>query len=103
MKKVLYFTIFTFILAVGSTVLAEAPMPVMNRLNSQMFQTEATRPLQTLERDYRTNSEILNLQQKDSVQNKQEKQDNNVLINAEQKNEDGSKLKGLFNNFVIEW
>lgn len=108
MKKVAYFTIFTFILAIGTNVLAEVPMPVMNQINSQIFTPEATRPLNNLERDYKTNSDIMKLQEKsvtpkENKKTEDENQNHNVQVNSSEQKKEKTKFKDLFKGFTVEW
>ena len=104
MKKIFYITAFTFVLALGTNVLAEVPMPVMNQINSQIFTPEATRPLHNLERDSKTNSEIIKLQEKNTEKSTEDKKDSSVLIKTPvNPKKEKTKFKDLFKGFTVDW
>ncbi len=84
-------------------VKAEGPIPIINQINQSIYSPESTRPLNNLERDYRTNSEIIRLEQKNKEpEKKEEKVTDSSLVDAASKKEK-SKLRNLFKGFVVEW
>lgn len=97
MKKLVLTTVF-----IGATILsanADSYMSVSDSMNARMFSTDSTRPLMNLERTNYTNRAILQIEEK---QRPQQKENNKKEISNNEPKEK-TKFKDLFKGFVVEW
>lgn len=106
MKKTLFKWDFAFkalvVLLLTNTLCANAqiPLPVVNEVNRNIYSPEATRPLHNLERNYKTNTEIMRLEKNEKKEEKQTPESG--FVNAPVKQEK-TKFKDLFKGFTVEW
>lgn len=98
MKK--FIILFLVLLVNSSYVFADSYMSLPEAVNSRMFSTDGSRPLENLERTYYTNQAIKQIESKQKPVS--EIEDNQTDIKQVEEN----KKKGfrdLFKGFVIEY
>ena len=97
MKK--FFILFLSLFLTGCGAFADSYMPLPEAVNSRMFSTDGSRPLENLERTYYTNQAIRQIEAKQKPQ--QQEEQIQEIQQPETKKKTG--FRDLFKGFVIEY
>ena len=97
MKK--FFFLILSIFCTFGFALADNYMPLPEAVNSRMFSTDGSRPLENLERTYYTNQAIRQIEAKQKPPQNTEEQTQPIQPEPEKK----TGFRDLFKGFVIEY
>lgn len=98
MKKILFLSFIT--ICICPSVFAEGALniSVPDAVNSRIFSTQGTRPLDNLERTHYTNNALMQLENKQKIKNENENKDTQVVPVREK-----TTIKNLFKGFRVIW